>query len=67
MNRSHTHPCADCRTPVDCPGSWEGNHDGFPEVICDVFHRRHWTPLCEDCDADRQQAIRDEARVENDR
>lgn len=51
-SRLHTHPCWKCHTPVECDGAWERNHDGFPEAICDVYHR---TPTsytqceCESC------------------
>lgn len=38
-SRPHTHPCTVCSTKVPCPGTWERNHDGFPEVICSVIHR----------------------------
>ena len=50
--RAHTHPCAHCRTPVDCPGDLERNYDGWPEVICTFIHRADGTTvslLCQDC------------------
>ena len=37
--KGHTHPCQVCLTPVPCPGTWERNYDGFPEVICSEIHR----------------------------
>jgi len=48
----HTHPCAECGTPVDCHGEWHRNHDGFPEVICDFYHVPTGavaTMICEPC------------------
>lgn len=66
--RIHSHPCADCLTPVDCDGELEQNHDGGDYHPCDLVDRfPRQTPLCESCAGARQQAIRDEARVENDR
>lgn len=32
----HFHPCVDCKQETECPGEWESNFDGFPEVICSV-------------------------------
>lgn len=66
-SRLHVHQCVDCGTPVDCDGTLEQNYDGWPEVVCDWVDGYLQTPLCESCDDARQQAIRDEARVENDR
>lgn len=37
---THTHPCQQCSTPVDCDGDWERNDDGFPEMVCPEFHRQ---------------------------
>lgn len=51
---AHTHPCPDCRTPVECPGEFERNDDGYPEVICDVYHVRGVQMPCEDCGKLRQ-------------
>jgi hypothetical protein len=51
----HTHPCSDCKTPVECAGEWEPNHDGFPEVICPHYHLpsgRLATMRCEACEAE---------------
>lgn len=62
----HTHECPDCRTPVECAGGYEYNHDGLSDTYCPIYERHNEQP-CEDCGAARQQAIRDEARVENDR
>lgn len=63
----HSHPCGDCSTPTECPDGFEFNYDGSPEAWCPSFHGRGWSPVCQDCGESRQQAIRDEARVENDR
>lgn len=49
----HTHPCSDCGTPIDCDGSREENHDGWPAVICRSFHLSDGTTnsdaVCEGC------------------
>lgn len=50
----HTHPCADCGQQTDCPGEWERNHDGFPEVFCDVFHILGNELVCESCSVQRE-------------
>ncbi len=35
----HHHLCRCCETQkVPCDGTWSLNHDGAPEVICDLFH-----------------------------
>ena len=34
----HHHPCQDCGAKTECPGTWEENYDGFPEVICPEYH-----------------------------
>jgi hypothetical protein len=50
---AHTHPCLDCGTPLACEGTYERNHDGWPEAICTAYHGRHgltnpyW--VCEAC------------------
>jgi hypothetical protein len=46
----HTHPCANCQIKTQCPGHYERNHDGFPEVICTEFHGGG-TFLCDECRA----------------
>lgn len=48
IKRTHTHPCATCGATVECPGTYERNHDGWPEAVCDVYHR-HAPFQCEDC------------------
>jgi len=53
----HRHPCAICGVKVECPGEYEQNVDGEPEVICREFmdwNRREF--LCQDCG--EQQAMR---------
>ena len=35
--KEHTHRCA-CGAFFECAGELERNHDGWPEVICRVFH-----------------------------
>ncbi len=51
--RPHHHPCADCGTKTECPGAWEENFDGFPEVICPEWHLPNGTTnsdfVCEGC------------------
>lgn len=64
---AHTHKCTDCGTPVDCEGTLERNHDGFPAVICTAIHRPGgWTdPVrCEGCEAARELMA---AHEDNDR
>ena len=51
---------------MECAGGYEYNHDGLSDTYCPIYERHNEQP-CEDCGAARQQAIRDEARVENDR
>ena len=70
MTRHHSHPCSTCPGFVPCDGEWERNHDGFPEVICGLYHLPNGATaelICEDC-RDRgereQQVIRDERRAE---
>lgn len=36
--KPHHHACADCGAKTECPGTWEENYDGEPEVICPEFH-----------------------------
>lgn len=51
--RAHSHPCQSCGAPVDCEGTREANYDGFPAVICLVFHLQNGTLnpafICENC------------------
>jgi hypothetical protein len=57
--RTHTHPCAHCQTPVECDGALEQNHDGWPPVMCTVYHLPSGmtlTALCEDCAAQNGDA-----------
>lgn len=35
----HHHPCQSCGAKTECPGAWEENYDGIPEVICAEFHQ----------------------------
>lgn len=57
LKQSHSHPCINaplgCANQVECDGEWVRNHDGIPDVICDVFHRENGEtdPLpCAECD-----------------
>jgi len=50
--RTHTHPCATCGVKTECPGTYERNYDGWPEVACTVYHMRDEADppfLCDDC------------------
>lgn len=63
-DHAHTHPCSDCRTPVDCPGELSPNWDGFPETLCSEIHRPGgYTErvLCESCNEAREAQSRAEA------
>jgi hypothetical protein len=54
---THTHPCGDCKEPLECDGQWERNYDGFPEAVCTIYHllgaAGDW--LCHDCRAKRDK------------
>lgn len=56
MTAPHTHRCEACSTPVPCDGDWELNHDGWPEVICRIYHTGRSPWLCPRC----QEAADDE-------
>lgn len=61
----HSHPCRYCRTPVDCWGEWERNHDGWPEAVCAEYHLPGGEidePICPSCQAAdaREHAIEQE-------
>lgn len=62
--RIHTHPCRDCETPVECPGEWEQNVDGIPEVICREYHEEgggtNYDFVCDACEAKREAEWRAE-------
>ncbi len=52
-SRPHTHPCSRCQVPVTCSGQLERNHDGWPEVICGLYHLPGGTVakiLCDSCE-----------------
>lgn len=36
--KPHHHLCQNCGVTVDCAGARVENHDGFPAVICPLFH-----------------------------
>lgn len=49
---SHHHKCQCCRTvSVPCDDTWERNHDGVPEVICQSYHVQYREYLCDGCRA----------------
>ena len=61
--KPHHHPCQDCGTKTECPGTWEENYDGFPAVVCDEVDRRGHEPLCEDCYEKREADAKREAQA----
>ena len=52
----HHHKCVDCGVKTECPGTWEENYDGWPEVICDDVDKRHNDPICDECYEKREAA-----------
>ncbi len=59
--KPHHHPCQRCGAKTECPGTWEENYDGFPEVICPEFHIGHLPTvnpefICESCEWAEQDA-----------
>lgn len=36
--REHAHVCRTCRQDYPCDGPLERNHDGWPEVVCLIYH-----------------------------
>jgi hypothetical protein len=65
--RPHHHPCADCGGKVECPGSYEQNYDGWPEVVCSEVDVLGTEVVCEACEAKRHaQADADAAADERD-
>lgn len=61
--RPHHHPCVDCGAKTECPGTWEENYDGEPEVICDEVDRRGYETVCNDCHEKREAADAIEAQA----
>ena len=53
--RPHHHPCLDCGAKTECPGDWEENYDGFPEVICPEYHQGGFINSDFVCDACHEQ------------
>lgn len=54
--RPHHHPCALCHAKTECPGAWEENYDGIPDVICREYHQEGGPNpdfTCEACEAKR--------------
>jgi hypothetical protein len=48
--KGHTHICARCHRPFPCAGELLRNFDGYPEVICDLFHvQGNHFKECESC------------------
>jgi hypothetical protein len=55
----HAHPCAHCKTPVECEGDQVRNYDGWPDVRCLTYHLDNGTiahVLCEFCAAEQRRA-----------
>ena len=51
---THYHPCQRCGERIECDNRYlERNYDGWPEVICRVFHQHgSWLNqgfICEGC------------------
>lgn len=65
--RPHHHPCADCGVKTECPGSYEQNYDGWPEVVCSEVEVLGTEMLCDDCAGKRVAASLRELAEELDR
>ena len=69
--KPHHHPCAGCGAKTECPGTWEENYDGMPEVICREYHV--YVPFtchvcaalhpCDDCGKYRETTVVDADRL----
>lgn len=44
----HNHDCQTCGNPMDCDGELERNFDGWPEVVCVIYHL-DGKDVCEEC------------------
>lgn len=53
MRRAHLHRCQTCAASYECYGTLKQNYDGFPDVICSLFHEHD---VCE-CDACLAKAV----------
>lgn len=62
MSRTHTHPCSHCKTPVECDGELVQNYDGWPEVVCVIYHVDGVEMACDDCL--RDEDLRHDADLE---
>jgi hypothetical protein len=62
VSRTHTHPCSHCKTPIDCDGELVQNYDGWPEVICAIYHVDGVEMVCEACL--RDEDLRHDADLE---
>jgi len=61
----HHHACDDCGVKTECPGSYEENWDGWPEVVCTERDQRGAEIVCDDCHAKREaQGERDEQEAQ---
>jgi hypothetical protein len=53
MSRAHSHTCSRCQRSFGCAGELIRNWDGYPEVICRLFHEdgesRPQFRQCDDC------------------
>lgn len=53
MAKLHTHPCEfapqGCQTVIDCLGDLERNHDGYPEVVCSLYHAPNGSIMPDRC------------------
>jgi hypothetical protein len=48
--QTHIHRCDRCNQRFECDGEQTQNYDGWPQVVCEWFHRRTMN-LCATCDA----------------
>jgi hypothetical protein len=54
--RPHFHACDDCGAKTECPGTYEPNYDGWPEVVCSEVDVAGHPVVCDDCVALRLAA-----------
>lgn len=63
MTRNHTHTCRTCPNTFTCNGDPVNNHDGFPEVVCSIYHVSG-LDQCETCWCDEQRELSDDEATE---
>lgn len=52
--RIHFHKCHDCGAKTECPGEWEQNFDGVPEVFCREYALASFDFVCDACEDKRK-------------